>query len=110
MTKKKEKSNSKPHLKPNYPTCRPRYHNPLTKHSEAECQNLKLGKPTTSLLCSMNQKDKNFILLDSGASNSMFNVKKRFISFVPKEEEVILADGSSIKSLRSGTICIELSH
>ncbi|MBW0559634.1 hypothetical protein O181_099349 [Austropuccinia psidii MF-1] len=40
----------------------------------------------------------------------MFNDKKYFISFTPKEEEVILADGSSITSLGSGTICIELSH
>ncbi|MBW0467431.1 hypothetical protein O181_007146 [Austropuccinia psidii MF-1] len=58
----------------------------------------------------MNQQDRNLILLDSGASNSMFNDKKHFISFTPKEEEVILADGSSIKSLGSGTIRIELSH
>ncbi|MBW0579998.1 hypothetical protein O181_119713 [Austropuccinia psidii MF-1] len=110
MTKKKEKSDSEPHQKPNYPTCRPGYHNPLTKHSKAECQNLKLGKPTTALLCGMNQQDKSSIVLDSRASNSMFNNKKHFISFVPKEEEVILSNGSSIKSLGSGTIHIELSH
>ncbi|MBW0497485.1 hypothetical protein O181_037200 [Austropuccinia psidii MF-1] len=110
MTKKKEKSDSELHQKPNYPTCRLGYHNPLTKHSEAECQNLKLGKPTTSLLCVINQQDIDSIILDSGASNSMFNNEKHFISFIPKEEEVILADGSSIKSLGSGTICIELSH
>ncbi|MBW0465493.1 hypothetical protein O181_005208 [Austropuccinia psidii MF-1] len=108
--KKKEKFDSKPHQKPNYPTCKPGYHNPLTKHSEAECQNLKLGKPATALLCGMNQQDRNSIVLDSGASNSMFNDKKHFISFTPKEEEVILANGSSIKSLGSGTIRIELYH
>ncbi|MBW0568061.1 hypothetical protein O181_107776 [Austropuccinia psidii MF-1] len=58
----------------------------------------------------MNQQDRNSIVLDSGASNSMFNDKKHFISFTSKEEEVILANGSSIKSLGSGTIRIELSH
>ncbi|MBW0498789.1 hypothetical protein O181_038504 [Austropuccinia psidii MF-1] len=110
MTKNKEISDSKPQQKPNYLTCRPSYHNPLTKHSKEECQNLKLGKPTTALLCRMNQQDKNSILLDTGASNSKFNEKKHFISFVPKEEEIILANCSSIKSLGSGTIHIELSH
>ncbi|MBW0471096.1 hypothetical protein O181_010811 [Austropuccinia psidii MF-1] len=108
--KKKEKYNSEPHQKPNYPTWKPGYHNPLTKHSEAECQNLKFGKLTTALLCGMNQQDRNSIVLDSGVSNSMFNDKKHFISFTSKEEEVILANGSSIKSLGSGTICIERSH
>ncbi|MBW0534005.1 hypothetical protein O181_073720 [Austropuccinia psidii MF-1] len=68
MTKKKQKSDSELHQKPNYPTFRPGYHNPLTKHSEAECRNLKLGKPTTSLLCAINQQDRYFIILDSGAS------------------------------------------
>ncbi|MBW0463112.1 hypothetical protein O181_002827 [Austropuccinia psidii MF-1] len=34
ITKKKERSDSEPHQKPNYPTCKPGYHNPLTKHSE----------------------------------------------------------------------------
>ncbi|MBW0514724.1 hypothetical protein O181_054439 [Austropuccinia psidii MF-1] len=110
MTKKKEKSDSKPHQKPNYPTCRRGYHNPLTKHFEAECQNLKLGKPTTALLCGINQQDRDSIIIDSGASNSMFNDEKHFISFIPKEEEVSLTNGSSIKYLGSGTICIELSH
>ncbi|MBW0519907.1 hypothetical protein O181_059622 [Austropuccinia psidii MF-1] len=54
--------------------------------------------------------DRNSIVLDSGASNGIFNDEKNFISFIPKEEEVILADGSSIKYLGSGTIHIELSH
>ncbi|MBW0461117.1 hypothetical protein O181_000832 [Austropuccinia psidii MF-1] len=110
MTKKKERSNSESHQNPSYPTCKPGYHNPLTKNSEEECRNLNLSKPTTALLCGINQQDRNSIILDSGASNSMFNNKRHFISFIPKEEEVILADGSSIKSLGSGTIRIELSH
>ncbi|MBW0483501.1 hypothetical protein O181_023216 [Austropuccinia psidii MF-1] len=81
-----------------------------TRVSQSPHQNLKFGKPTTFVLCGMNQQDRNSIVLDSGASNSMFNDKKHFISFTSKEEEVILADGSSIKSLGSGTIRIELSH
>ncbi|MBW0511719.1 hypothetical protein O181_051434 [Austropuccinia psidii MF-1] len=90
--------------------CRPGYHNPLTKHSKEACQNLILGKPTTALLCGMNQQDNNSIVLDSRESNSMLKNKKQFISFVPKEEDVILANGSSIRFLGSGTIHIKLSH
>ncbi|MBW0497130.1 hypothetical protein O181_036845 [Austropuccinia psidii MF-1] len=102
MTKKKEEPDCKINLKPNYPTFRPGYYNTLTKTSEAECLNLKIGKPTTALLCGMNQKDKNSIVLDSVKSNSISNNRKNFISFVPKEEEIIHSDGSSIKSLGSG--------
>ncbi|MBW0546401.1 hypothetical protein O181_086116 [Austropuccinia psidii MF-1] len=40
----------------------------------------------------------------------MFNNQKHFITFFPKEEEVLLSDGSKIKTLGSGTIKIELPH
>ncbi|MBW0570070.1 hypothetical protein O181_109785 [Austropuccinia psidii MF-1] len=90
--------------------CRPVFHNPLTKHLESKCRNLKLGKPTTAFLCSPSEQDRSSIILDSGASNSMFNDQKYFITFFPKEEEVLLADGSKIKTLGSGTIKIELPH
>ncbi|MBW0488546.1 hypothetical protein O181_028261 [Austropuccinia psidii MF-1] len=43
-------------------------------------------------------------------SNNMLNDKKHFISFGPKEEEVTLSDGSSIKSAGFGPIQIELPH
>ncbi|MBW0526863.1 hypothetical protein O181_066578 [Austropuccinia psidii MF-1] len=87
-----------------WPTCKPGYHNPLTKHSEDECRNLKKVKPTTSLICCDKETSGNSIVLDSGASNSMFNDSKYFIDFSPREDKVILADGSSIKTLGTGTI------
>ncbi|MBW0536054.1 hypothetical protein O181_075769, partial [Austropuccinia psidii MF-1] len=47
LAKKKEsEKNDRP-----WPTCKPGYHNPLTKHSEDECRNLKKGKLTTALIC-----------------------------------------------------------
>ncbi|MBW0587333.1 hypothetical protein O181_127048 [Austropuccinia psidii MF-1] len=47
LAKKKEsEKNDKP-----WPTCKPGYHNPLTKHSDDKCRNLKKGKPTTTPIC-----------------------------------------------------------
>ncbi|MBW0469027.1 hypothetical protein O181_008742 [Austropuccinia psidii MF-1] len=40
----------------------------------------------------------------------MFNDAKYFINFSPREDEVILADGSSIKTLGTGTIHLDLPH
>ncbi|MBW0479251.1 hypothetical protein O181_018966 [Austropuccinia psidii MF-1] len=106
LAKKKESEKTD---KP-WPTCKPGYHNPLTKHSEDECRNLKKGKSTTALICCEKEATQNSIVLDSGASNSMFNDSKYFIDFSPREDEVILADGSSIKTLGTGTIHLDLPH
>ncbi|MBW0520021.1 hypothetical protein O181_059736 [Austropuccinia psidii MF-1] len=40
----------------------------------------------------------------------MFNDAKYFINFSPREDKVILADGSSIKTLGTGTIHLDLPH
>ncbi|MBW0553869.1 hypothetical protein O181_093584 [Austropuccinia psidii MF-1] len=106
LAKKKESEKTD---KP-WPICKPGYHNPLTKHSEDECRNLKKGKPTTALICCEKEATRNSIVLDSGASNSMFNDSKYFIDFSPREDEVILADGSSIKTLGTGTIHLDLPY
>ncbi|MBW0464530.1 hypothetical protein O181_004245 [Austropuccinia psidii MF-1] len=104
---KKEDENTPHHT---YPRCRPGFHNTLTQHPESKCRNLKLGKPTALLVCSPTKQDQNSIVLDSGASNRMFNNQTYFITFFPKEEEVLLADGYKIKTLGSGTTRIELPH
>ncbi|MBW0471032.1 hypothetical protein O181_010747 [Austropuccinia psidii MF-1] len=109
FARKKEKCEYENTQHHTYPTCRPGFHNPLTQNPESKCRNLKLGKPITAFLCSPRKQDQNSIVLDSGASNSMFNNQKYFITFFPKEE-VLLFNGSKIKTLGSGIIRIELPH
>ncbi|MBW0511532.1 hypothetical protein O181_051247 [Austropuccinia psidii MF-1] len=65
-------------------TCKPGYHNPLPRQTKSDCWNLKI-RPKTALICSISNKDKTSIVLESGGSNSMFNNQKFFQNFTPKE-------------------------
>ncbi|MBW0553849.1 hypothetical protein O181_093564, partial [Austropuccinia psidii MF-1] len=97
-----------------YPKCAPGWHNPLTKHDESECNFLKdknrNSKPVKSLVVSTSKTTTNQIILDSGATTSMFNNSDLFTNFTPNTQTIELADGSTIHSAGTGTVKIELPH
>ncbi|MBW0499572.1 hypothetical protein O181_039287 [Austropuccinia psidii MF-1] len=96
-----------------YPKCAPGWHNPLTKHDERECNFLKdenkKTKPVKSLVVSTSRTPTNQIILDSGATTSMFNNSSLFTNFTPNTQTIELADGSTIHLAGTGTVKIELT-
>ncbi|MBW0530775.1 hypothetical protein O181_070490 [Austropuccinia psidii MF-1] len=100
-----------------YPRCAPRWHNPLTRHDKSEC-NILIGdknttrnqKPIKSLIESTNKLNHNSIILDSGATTSMFNNPKIFTKISKLTQTIELADGSTILASGTGTVQIRLSH
>ncbi|MBW0563578.1 hypothetical protein O181_103293 [Austropuccinia psidii MF-1] len=118
----KANSNSKQHhqqkRKPegDYPKCAPGWHNPLTRHEKSECNFLKRDKnkkrgqkPMKSLMTSTNKPDYNSIILDSGATTSMFTNPKLFTKIAKLTQTIELADGSTILASGTGTVRIKLS-
>ncbi|MBW0466609.1 hypothetical protein O181_006324 [Austropuccinia psidii MF-1] len=100
-----------------YPRCTPGWHNPLTRHDERECSFLKGDKNTkrnqktiNSLIESTNKLSHNSILLDSGATTSMFNNPKIVTKISKLPQTIELADGSTILASGTGTVWIEIPH
>ncbi|MBW0525498.1 hypothetical protein O181_065213 [Austropuccinia psidii MF-1] len=98
-----------------YPKCAPGWHNSLTKHDKSECNFLRLDKNKNfkqikSLVVSTTGTSTNQIILDSGATTSMFNTPSLFTNFTPRTQTIELADGSAIHASGTGTIELELHH
>ncbi|MBW0546896.1 hypothetical protein O181_086611 [Austropuccinia psidii MF-1] len=97
-----------------YPRCLPGWHNPLTKHNKGDCNFLKpnknRNKPIKSLAVSPTRMPSNQIILDSGATTSMFNNPALFINPTEKHQKVELADGSTILATGFGNVQVELPH
>ncbi|MBW0515701.1 hypothetical protein O181_055416 [Austropuccinia psidii MF-1] len=106
---KPNKNQQYPKEENDYPRCSPGWHNPLTKHNESDCNFLKpdkkRNKPIKSLAVSSNQ-----IILDSGATTSMFNNPALFINLTKKHHKVELADGSTILTTGFGNVQVKLPH
>ncbi|MBW0541300.1 hypothetical protein O181_081015 [Austropuccinia psidii MF-1] len=97
-----------------YPRCSPGWHNPLTEHNKSHCNFLKpnknRNKPIKSLAVSSTRMPSNQIILDSGATTSMFNNPALFINLTKKHQKVELADGSTILATGFGNFQVELPH
>ncbi|MBW0549632.1 hypothetical protein O181_089347 [Austropuccinia psidii MF-1] len=100
-----------------YPKCSPGWHNPLTKHNESDCNFLKgdrngLGnnKPIQSLIASTIKHHSKTIILDSGATTSMFRNPEMFTTITQLTQSIELAKGSSILASGIGTVRVELLH
>ncbi|MBW0527426.1 hypothetical protein O181_067141 [Austropuccinia psidii MF-1] len=114
-TKQYHQQKRKP--KGDYPKCAPGWHNPLTRHDKSEFNFLKRDKnkkrsqkPIKSLIASTNKPNYNSIILDLGATTSMFNNPKIFTKISKLTQTIELADGSTILASRTGTVRIKLSH
>ncbi|MBW0544655.1 hypothetical protein O181_084370 [Austropuccinia psidii MF-1] len=96
----------------NFPRCAPGWHNPLTKHKEEDCSYLKTknSKPTMALNTQGVPPNNSVIILDSGATDSMFNQLSYFIDFTESPRAIVLANGSQITAKGIGTVKIELPH
>ncbi|MBW0535166.1 hypothetical protein O181_074881 [Austropuccinia psidii MF-1] len=96
----------------NFPRCAPGWHNPLTKHKEEDCSYLKPknSKPTVALNIQALIIKNSVIILDSGATDSMFNQLSYFVNFSESPRTIVLANGSQITAKGIGTVKIELPH
>ncbi|MBW0507647.1 hypothetical protein O181_047362 [Austropuccinia psidii MF-1] len=96
-----------------YPRCFPGQHNPLTKHNESDCNFLKLNKnknkPIKSLSVSSTRIPSKQIILDSGATTSIFNNPALFINLTKKHQNIELANGSTILATGFGNFQVELT-
>ncbi|MBW0510060.1 hypothetical protein O181_049775 [Austropuccinia psidii MF-1] len=97
----------------NYPKCSPGWHNPLTKHKESDCNFLKVDKnglsskkPIRSLVASTGKHGSKSIILDSGATTSMFNDPKVFTNITQLTQQIELAKGSTIQASVTRTVQI----
>ncbi|MBW0523599.1 hypothetical protein O181_063314 [Austropuccinia psidii MF-1] len=93
-----------------YLKCSPGWHNPLTRHNESDCNFLKgdknglsSKKPIRSLVASTGKNGSKSIILDSGATTSMFNNPKIFTNVTQLTQQIELADGSTIQASGTGT-------
>ncbi|MBW0479872.1 hypothetical protein O181_019587 [Austropuccinia psidii MF-1] len=97
-----------------YPRCSPGWHNPLTKHNKSDCNFLKpdknRNKPIKSLAVSSTIMPSNQIILDSGATTSMFDNPALFINLTEEHQKVELADGSTNLATGFGNVQVELPH
>ncbi|MBW0568977.1 hypothetical protein O181_108692 [Austropuccinia psidii MF-1] len=95
-----------------FPQCAPGWHNPLTKHKEEDCSFLKPkgAKPTVALNTQTKQNKSQAIILDSGATNCMFNHMSYFTKFKDSTQAILLANGSQITAKGIGTVKIKLPH
>ncbi|MBW0538472.1 hypothetical protein O181_078187 [Austropuccinia psidii MF-1] len=100
-----------------YTKCSPGWHNPLTKHNESDCNFLKgdknglsSKKPIQSLVASTGKLGSKSIILNSGATTSMFNDPKIFTNIAQLTQQIELANGSTIQASGTGTVQIELPH
>ncbi|MBW0503914.1 hypothetical protein O181_043629 [Austropuccinia psidii MF-1] len=101
---------------PSNQRCRNNYPNPQAKPSEEDCSKLhpekrpKNSRKTVKALLAVN-RSANFssFVLDSGATTSMVNHLKYFQDITKQTKMIKLADGSVIKALGTGTICLELN-
>ncbi|MBW0530696.1 hypothetical protein O181_070411 [Austropuccinia psidii MF-1] len=100
-----------------YPKCSPGWHNPLTKRNERNCNFLKGDKtglssknPIQSLVASTGKHGSKSLILDSGATTSMFNAPKIFTNITQLSQQIEKADGSHIQASGTGTVQIKLLH
>ncbi|KAI7954364.1 hypothetical protein MJO28_004764 [Puccinia striiformis f. sp. tritici] len=97
----------------NGPKCSPGYHNPRTVHRIEDCSQLKLKpkdeKPVKALQVTLGQ-NKSVMILDSGATTSMFNSRSFFHSPQSTNDVVYLANGDKAKVTGQGTATIELPN
>ena len=96
------------------PRCSPGYHNPKTFHRESDCSFLKRSfssddKPTKALHVSQSGRFSE-IILDSGATTSMFNSVDFFPTLEKSAESIFLADGSQISASGYGTARLDFPH
>lgn len=99
------------------PRCTNGIHNPDTAHEELNCFQLHPelspykvktnlatigGKALTTLIRDLNSLKKP--VLDSGASQSMFNDQSKFSSYRPAHTEVKVANGNSVYGIGVGTV------
>ncbi|MBW0479851.1 hypothetical protein O181_019566 [Austropuccinia psidii MF-1] len=96
----------------NFPCCSPGWHNPLTKHKEEDCSYLKPknSKPTVALNTQALIPSNSVIILDSGATDSMFNQLSYFVDFIESPRTIVLANGSQITAKGIGTVKIKLPN
>ncbi|MBW0573926.1 hypothetical protein O181_113641 [Austropuccinia psidii MF-1] len=71
---------------------------------------LNRNKPIKSLAVSSTRIPSNQIILDSGATTSMFNNPALFINLTKKHQNVELTDGSTILATGFGNVQVELPH
>ncbi|MBW0555354.1 hypothetical protein O181_095069 [Austropuccinia psidii MF-1] len=96
----------------NFPQCAPGWHNPLTKHKEEDCSFLKPkgAKPIVALNTQTKLNKSQAVILDSGATDSMFNHMAYFTEFKDSTRAILLVNGSQITAKGIGTVKIELPH
>ncbi|MBW0514410.1 hypothetical protein O181_054125 [Austropuccinia psidii MF-1] len=101
----------------NYPKFSLGWYNPLTKHNESDCNFLKgdknglsSKKPIQSLVASTRKHGPKSIILDSGATTSMFEDLTMFTNITQLTQPIELADGSTIQASGTRTVQIELQH
>ncbi|MBW0532198.1 hypothetical protein O181_071913, partial [Austropuccinia psidii MF-1] len=95
-----------------FPCCAPEWHNPLTKYKEEDRSYLKPknSKPTVALNTQALIPRNSVIILDSGATDSMFNQLSYFVNIIESPRIIFLANGSQITAKGIGTVKIELPH
>ncbi|MBW0571064.1 hypothetical protein O181_110779 [Austropuccinia psidii MF-1] len=95
-----------------FPRCAPAWHNPLTKHKKEDFSYLKLknSKPTVALNAQATISSNSIIILDLGATDSMFNQLSYFVDFIKSLRTIVLENGSQTTSKGIGTVKIELPH
>ncbi|MBW0505467.1 hypothetical protein O181_045182, partial [Austropuccinia psidii MF-1] len=105
-------NSSRQNLPKTFPRCAPGWHNPLTKHKEEDCSYLKPknSKPTMALNTQASIPRNSVIILDSGATDSMFNQLSYFVNLIKSPRTIVLANGSQITAKGIGTVKIELPH
>ncbi|KAA1095011.1 hypothetical protein PGT21_050223 [Puccinia graminis f. sp. tritici] len=98
----------------NGPKCSPGYHNPKTVHKPEDCSQLKLKppkeeKPVKALQVTL-QQNSSVIILDSGATTSMFNSPSFFPTYQGIHDHVYLANGDKAKAIGQGVASLDLPH
>jgi chaperonin cofactor prefoldin len=104
----------RPFPNPDGPKCLNGEHNPLTRHKESECNQLKYKNRTPNpekiekVLLSTFSINSGEIILDSGASSPMFNSKHYFTEITNQKDVVYQADGSALQVTGIGTVKLDL--
>jgi hypothetical protein len=109
-------SSRRPFSNPDGPKCLNGKHNPLTRHKELECNQLKYKNKThprekiKKVLLSTFSINLGEIILDSGASSPMFNSKHFFTKLSKHNDIVYQANGSELKVTGIGTVKLDLPY
>jgi hypothetical protein len=103
-----------PFSNPDGPKCLNGKHNPLTRHKESECNQLKYKYKTQStekiekVLLSAFSINSGELIFNSGASSPMFNSPHFFTELQEHNDQVFQADGSSLQVTGIGTVRLDL--